>query len=143
MSQLTCRHSDQDLLMVVHGAAGTIKWLDVQVRLLSCPACRERMADHKRLSSSLAYSLRNPSSMAPAGSPNPWRFRTMGGGAFFALLIGVLLIAGVATTVSAFSPKDPPAPVTSPVVTPPIAKCATTGLTPAIAPTLPKKRSTK
>lgn len=90
-----CDRYERDLLMMLHGELGLLPGLRVKLHLLSCPACRERLAAFRRLSTRLAIGLRRPNSVRPLGMFIPRAALAVG--RLKILLLTLLVVAGVWT----------------------------------------------
>ncbi len=90
-----CDRYERDLLIMLHGELGLLPGLRVKSHLLTCPACRERLAAFRRLSTRLAIGLRRPNSMRPLGMFIPRAAFAVG--RVKILLLTLLVVAGVWT----------------------------------------------
>jgi anti-sigma factor RsiW len=90
-----CDRYERDLLMMLHGELGLLPGIRVKSHLLTCPACRERLAAFRRLSNRLAIGLRRPNSVRPLGMFIPRAAFAVG--RVKILLLTLLVVAGVWT----------------------------------------------
>jgi hypothetical protein len=82
---VTCRSSDQDLLLFAHNALGPISRLRVLWHLRGCPDCQARVGKFRSVSQQIAGALR------PSGLP-AWKPAGMAGGIGLSLTKPAILL---------------------------------------------------